>query len=73
MRDHGIIITLEGLVLVAQVAHSSRLDGLPGLEVAVEALRFARARKKISNREILRTAELLRQAKVMGPYLEAVQ
>ena len=44
-----------------------------GLEVAVEALRFARARQKISNREILRTAELLRQAKVMGPYLEAVQ
>src|ERR1035438_10199304 len=32
-----------------------------GLDVAVEALRFARARKRISNREILHFAQLLRQ------------
>jgi predicted transcriptional regulator of viral defense system len=42
-----------------------------GLNIAVEALRFARTRKKISNREILHFARLLRQERVMGPYLEA--
>ncbi len=43
-----------------------------GLDVAVEALRLARSRKKIRNREILHTARLLRQERVMGPYLEAL-
>jgi predicted transcriptional regulator of viral defense system len=44
-----------------------------GLDVAVEALRLARARKRISNRAILPIARLLRQERVMGPYLEAVK
>jgi predicted transcriptional regulator of viral defense system len=43
-----------------------------GLDVAIEALRFARDRKRISNREILRFARLLRQDRVMAPYLESV-
>jgi predicted transcriptional regulator of viral defense system len=43
-----------------------------GLDVAVEALRFARVRKRISNREILYFARLLRQDRVMAPYLESV-
>jgi len=43
-----------------------------GLDVAMEALRFARERKRTSNREILRFARLLRQERVMAPYLEAV-
>src|SRR6266851_4097901 len=43
-----------------------------GLDVALEALRFARARKRTSNREILRFARLLRQERVMAPYLESV-
>jgi hypothetical protein len=43
-----------------------------GLDVAIEALRFARERKRISNREILGFARLLRQDRVMGPYLESV-
>ena len=43
-----------------------------GLDVAVEALRFARARKRISNREILPFAHLLRLDRVMTPYLESV-
>jgi len=43
-----------------------------GLDVAVEALRFARSRKRVTNQEILRFAKLLRQDRVMGPYLEAV-
>jgi predicted transcriptional regulator of viral defense system len=43
-----------------------------GLDVAIEALRFARARKRSSNRELLRFAQLLRQDRVMAPYLEGV-
>jgi predicted transcriptional regulator of viral defense system len=43
-----------------------------GLDVAVEALRFARVRKRISNREILPFAHLLRLDRVMAPYLESV-
>ena len=43
-----------------------------GLDVAIEALRFARVRKRISNREILHFARLLRQDRVMAPYLESV-
>ena len=43
-----------------------------GLDAAIEALRFARERKRISNREILGFARLLRQDRVMAPYLESV-
>jgi predicted transcriptional regulator of viral defense system len=43
-----------------------------GLDIAIEALRFARARKRTSNREILHFAQLLRQDRVMAPYLESV-
>jgi predicted transcriptional regulator of viral defense system len=42
-----------------------------GLDVAIEALRYARSRKKIGNREILHFARLLRQERVMAPYLDA--
>jgi len=43
-----------------------------GLDIAIEALRFARAHKRISNREVLHFARLLRQDRVMAPYLESV-
>ena len=43
-----------------------------GLDVAVEALRFARERKRVTNRDILGIARLLRQERVMSPHLEAV-
>jgi predicted transcriptional regulator of viral defense system len=42
-----------------------------GLNIAVEALQFARTRKRISNREIVQYARLLRQERVMAPYLDA--
>jgi predicted transcriptional regulator of viral defense system len=42
-----------------------------GLDIAIEALRFARSKKRISNREILEIARLLRQERVMAPYLLA--
>jgi len=43
-----------------------------GLDIAIEALRFARERKRISNCEVLHFARLLRQVRVIGPYLESV-
>ena len=43
-----------------------------GMDIALEALRFARSRKRTSNREILQFARLLRQDRVMAPYLESV-
>jgi len=43
-----------------------------GLDIPLEALRFARSRKRTSNREILQFARLLRQDRVMAPYLESV-
>jgi hypothetical protein len=39
---------------------------------AIEALRFARSRKRTSNREILHFSRLLRQYRVMAPYLESI-
>jgi predicted transcriptional regulator of viral defense system len=42
-----------------------------GLDIAIEALRFARERKRTSNREIIHFARLLRQVRVIGPYLVA--
>jgi len=44
-----------------------------GLDVALEALRFARQRKRVQNRELLRYARLLRVEKPMSPYLQAIE
>jgi predicted transcriptional regulator of viral defense system len=44
-----------------------------GLDVALEALRLARQRKRLQNREILRYARLLRVDKPMSPYLQAIE
>jgi predicted transcriptional regulator of viral defense system len=44
-----------------------------GLDVALEALRLARQRKRLQNRELLRYARLLRVDKPMSPYLEAIE
>ncbi len=66
----GVTIRVYGVdrTLVDCFKHRNKI----GLDVAVEALRLARARKRVTNREILRYAKLLRQTKVMGPYLEAL-
>jgi predicted transcriptional regulator of viral defense system len=42
-----------------------------GIDIAIEALKFARIRKRTSNREILQFAKPLRQERVMAPYLLA--
>jgi hypothetical protein len=44
-----------------------------GLDVALEALRLARQRKKLQNREPLHYARLLRVEKPMTPYLQAIE
>ncbi len=41
-----------------------------GLDVALEALRLARERKKVSTRELLHYARLLRVERLMQPYLQ---
>lgn len=44
-----------------------------GLDVAIEALRLARQRKRVQNREFLRCAKLLRVEKIISPYLQAIE
>lgn len=44
-----------------------------GLDVALEALRLARQRKHLQNRELLQYARLLRVEKSMSPYLQAIE
>jgi hypothetical protein len=44
-----------------------------GLDVALEALRLVRQRKRVQNRELLRYARLLRVEKPMSPYLQAIE
>jgi predicted transcriptional regulator of viral defense system len=44
-----------------------------GLNVALEALRLARRRKRVQNRELLRYARLLRVKTPMSPYLQAIE
>lgn len=44
-----------------------------GLDVALEALRLARQRKRVQNRELLHYARLLRVEKAMSPYLQAIE
>ena len=44
-----------------------------GMDVALEALRLARLRKRVQNRELLLYARLLRVENPMSPYLQAVK
>ena len=44
-----------------------------GLDVALEALRMARQRKRVQNRELLHYARLLRVETPMTPYLQAIE
>ena len=43
-----------------------------GIDVAVEALRLARERKRVTPRLLLQYARLCRVERVMRPYLEAL-
>ncbi len=44
-----------------------------GLDVALEALRLARQRKRVQNRQLLHYARVLRVEKPMSPYLQAIE
>jgi predicted transcriptional regulator of viral defense system len=44
-----------------------------GLDIALEALRLARQRKRVQNRELLHFARLLRVEGPMTPYLQAIE
>ena len=44
-----------------------------GLDIAIEALRLARQRKRVQNRELLYYARLLRVTAPLSPYLQAVE
>ena len=44
-----------------------------GLDVALEALRDARAKKKVTSEDLWRFAKICRVANVMRPYLEAIE
>jgi predicted transcriptional regulator of viral defense system len=44
-----------------------------GMDVAIEALRLARQRKRVQNRELLHYARLLRVETPMSPYLQAIE
>jgi predicted transcriptional regulator of viral defense system len=44
-----------------------------GLDIALEALRLARQRKRVQNRELLHYARMLRVEKPMSPYLRAIE
>jgi predicted transcriptional regulator of viral defense system len=44
-----------------------------GLDVALEALRLARQRKRVQNRDLLQYARLLRVQGPMSPYLQAIE
>jgi hypothetical protein len=43
-----------------------------GLDIPLEALRLARQRKRVQNRELLHYARLLRVENPMSPYLQAI-
>ena len=44
-----------------------------GLDVVLEALRLARQRKRVQNRELLHYARLLRVERPMSPYMQAIE
>jgi predicted transcriptional regulator of viral defense system len=44
-----------------------------GLDIAIEALRLARQRKRVQNRDLLRYARMLRVERPMSPYLQAIE
>jgi predicted transcriptional regulator of viral defense system len=55
------------------VAECFKFRNKVGMDVALEALRLARQRKHVQNRELLRYARLLRVEKTISPYLQAIE
>jgi predicted transcriptional regulator of viral defense system len=55
------------------VVDSFKFRNKIGLDVALEALRLARQRERVQNRELVWYARLLRVEKPMSPYLQAIE
>lgn len=64
LRIYGVAKTIADCF-----KHRNRI----GLDVALEALKAARAQRKVSADELWRYAKLCRVANVMRPYLEAIE
>jgi predicted transcriptional regulator of viral defense system len=77
--DEGLEIHSEGGLPVRiysaarSVVDCFKFRNKLGLEVALEALRLARQRKRVQNKELLRYARLLRVEKPMTPFLQAIE
>lgn len=66
----GVQVKVYGVART--VADCFKFRNRIGLDVALEALRLARQRKKVSSRDLIHFAELLRVQRVLQPYLEAL-
>ncbi|MHB8166686.1 MAG: type IV toxin-antitoxin system AbiEi family antitoxin domain-containing protein [Sulfuricella sp.] len=69
-RDH---VTLRVYGIAKTIADCFKHRNKIGLDVALEALKDARSRKKASADDLWRYARICRVANVMRPYLEAVE
>jgi predicted transcriptional regulator of viral defense system len=66
-------VTLKVYGVAKTIADCFKHRNKIGLDVAIEALREARAKKKIHADDIWRYAKICRVANVMRPYLEAIE
>ncbi|HEU4602790.1 MAG TPA: type IV toxin-antitoxin system AbiEi family antitoxin domain-containing protein [Steroidobacteraceae bacterium] len=66
----GVSVRVYGVART--VADMFKFRNKLGLDIAIEALRLARERKHLQNRELLHFARLLRVERPMEPYLQAM-
>lgn len=66
-------VTLRVYGIAKTIADCFKHRNKIGLDVALEALKDARSRKKVSADDLWRFAKICRVANVMRPYLEAVE
>lgn len=66
-------VTLRVYGIAKTIADCFKHRNKIGLDVALEALKDARSRKKVSADDLWRYAKICRVANVMRPYLEAVE
>jgi predicted transcriptional regulator of viral defense system len=66
-------VTLRVYVVAKTIADCFKHRNKIGLDVALEALKTARARQKVSSSDLWHYAKICRVANVMRPYLEALE
>jgi predicted transcriptional regulator of viral defense system len=67
------LVTLKVYGVAKTIADCFKLRNKIGIDVALEALKDAQAKKKVSANELWRFGKLCRVANVMRPYLEALE